>query len=332
MGVIDDSDLGLMCKVIVCGFPFLSRFAATYPNDAVHTQKHFQILQRFLNNDIHERFPNIDSFINKSHWILEYEKSNHTASQIADYTSCPLGDIGCAEAFALKRLIVGPFYPSHGGDFIQRLQGVDGEYAFKLTNISWIESPRFNAAIHFRNQFPHFERRVDVDDPQYQKKVESWLNGSECKAIFQMMREKLVEMFSIQSNRTSRQHTIVTVFVAADNEMVKHAFRSYLTSSRSIHFNTVYSSSDGIMHYGTCSKCRTEQVIRSLSYDWYLLSLSKVFLSWRNGGVLLTSTYLCSAAALAAGTRQDDLSLTKDPNSRYVLVGHAPHLHWNNMH
>lgn len=309
----------------------MSKYAHKYPDDVLHTKKHYVMVQRFLNNKIDERFPNIDSYVSKSNWILEFEDSNRTASRIANHTSCPLGDIPCAEVFAFQRLIIGPFYSKHRSDFMRRLQGVDPTFAMKIVNSSWAEAPRFDAAVHFRNQFPHFERNIDANDPKYQEKVQSWLNDIECGILFRMIKDKLTELFTVNTDRSTRMHTNYTVFVAADNEMVKNAFRSYLSTSQGIHFNTVSAASEGIMHYGLCDECRSEQVIRNLSYDWYLLSLSKAFLSWRVGGTSFTSTYLDSAASLADAAHPSNETSGKHMKPKFAVVGHIPNYFWKNF-
>ena len=326
--IIDDSDLGMMCKVIVCGFPFLSEFTSKYPNEAVQSQKHYIILERFLKNQVHERYPNIDSFMSKSNWILDLEESNQTASRIANYTSCPKGDVLCAEIFAFQKLIVGPLHPTHREDFIHRVQCGDPQLSEDIVSYKWTEAPRFDAAVHLRNQFPHFEQQVHADDAKYQQAVQLWLSSSECSLIFRMMLDKLIETFSKHDDRITRSRTNYSIFVATDNEMVKHAFTSYLSASSSLHFNVVSAASDGVMHIGTCKDCRSEQTVRSLAYDWYLMSLSKSFLLWRLGGTAATSTYSSTAATMAGGTYCGNGICLRQTRQVLALIGRSPAHYW----
>ena len=326
--IIDDSDLGFMCKVIVCGFPFMSEYASKYPKDEVHTQKHYLMIGRFVKNTIQERFPNIDSYVSKSNWIVELEQSNHTASRIANYTSCPVGDVNCAEVFAFQQLIVGPIHTIHKEDFIQRLRGGDPQLALNIVSKVWTQAPRFDAAVHLRNQFPHFEQLVDADDPKYQEVVQSWLRSDECVIIFRMILDKLIETFSKSDDRVTRSHTNYSVFVAADNEIVKNAFGIYLSSSTGLHFTVVSAASDGVMHIGTCSDCHSEQTVRNLAYDWYLMSLSNFFLFWRIGGTPMSSTYSITAAVLAGGSIcQGEICLSQT-REKLALIGRSPNVYW----
>ena len=306
----------------------MSEYTSKYPNDVLHTQKHYIMLQRFVNNEIQERFPHIDSFISKSHWIVELEESNHTATRIANYTSCPVGDVTCAEVFAFQKLIVGPLHLMHKEDLSQRLKGADSQLATRISSNIWTEAPRFDAAVHLRNQFPHFEQSVHADDPKYHEMVQSWLRSDECDVIFRMMRDKLVETFSKMGDHITRMHTNYTVFVAADNEIVKNAFRSYLSSSSSLHLTVVSAASDGVMHIGACSDCHSEQTIRNLAYDWYLMSLSNYFLFWRIGGSTFPSTYSLTAAALAGGTHCEGELCLSQTRQVLALIGRSPNFYW----
>jgi hypothetical protein len=42
-----------------------------------------------------------------------------------------------------------------------------------------------NTAIHIRAQFNHFENLNAIDDASYKKEVSDWLNGTECKEVFE---------------------------------------------------------------------------------------------------------------------------------------------------
>ena len=57
----------------------------------------------------------------------------------------------------------------------------------------------------------------------------------------------------------------------------------------------VTSNGEGILHIGAEEHTHDEDVMKTLAFDWYMISLSRLVLGWRVGGASLQSTFLHSA-------------------------------------
>ena len=134
--------------------------------------------------------------------------------------------------------------------------------------------------------------------------MSDWLASEECASVFKLIKDMLLTHFPLEQDastdiiRTSRNGNY-TIFIAGDNERVKEELGKYLQSStHTLHFQVlmiVTSNGEGILHIGAEEHTHDEDVMKTLAFDWYLISLSRLVLGWRLGGATLQSTFLHSA-------------------------------------
>jgi hypothetical protein len=183
----------------------------------------------------------------------------------------------------------------------------------------WRNATRFDAGVHLRNQFSHFERKSQLDDPAYMQEVAEWLSSEECSHVFSMIRDLLISHLTSEAMYGTSPKYRFTVFVAGDNDVVKKALRQYLETTSGITFAIVTVPSNGIVHIGAESHAHEEDVLKTLSLDWYLLSLCNTVLGWRIGGTNMQSTFLHSAQRMGSYVVTNCSDTSEVPSTGFVL-------------
>lgn len=343
--ISDQSDLGLMCKLIVCGFRRLSQVQVkttghgTSVGKDVPTYKHFHLLRHFEGSEIQEQFVRFDSYNPKSDWIAGLETSNGTASVVAMVSGCALADVTCAERFALRSLFVGPLHESIDEVLVTQRNGSFDvlEWERAIAQLTWENVPRIDAAIHLRNQFKHFERRVELSDPAYRQEVSDWLASEEKKVLFEMLGRKLVEELTATDYCGGNGGAgTYTVFIAGDNDEVKQALKRYVEANVSLPIAVlITNSTTGLMHIGSAKHTHSPSVMRSLSLDWYpdwyIISLCNVVIGWRIRGSRLQSTFLHSAQRMGVMRCEHKEGMTTMGSRGLSLQERKAGLHWSPM-
>lgn len=195
--ISDGSTIGEMCRIITCGFPFVSEMERAFPKiltkaALAHVEdvkasdfRHYIEGTKDVSANVVRAF----GYQAMSDWWVYFNTTVHCVKKI---TGCDLGDIPCGDRHAYQRLIRGPFKTALSEKEEKRIFGVPDHIKHAVLTLPHSYAPRFDAAIHIRAQFHHFELQSDLNNPEYRKEVRDWLNSSECKTVFQSLEEKLI--------------------------------------------------------------------------------------------------------------------------------------------
>lgn len=338
--IISDGGVGSViaevCRIITCGFPFASDLARAYPGILSEEKMRKAPLVKKGDFQHHlEGSANFDAhvlrafgFIAQSDWWVYF---NFTAQCVSKITGCDLGDVSCAERHAFQRLIRGPFRSSYTAKEEERIHGVPNNVRHAILALPHAYAPRFDAAIHIRAQFHHFENQVDVSDPEYKKEVKEWIK-SEGQFVFKEMEAKLLAELGHDNNHranASMHHGVTSptaghsnstdpiyVYLAGDNEEVKEAFVMMLqqrnnnaSASSTGHFDIKVMRMDATSIYHVKNLARLKNAtdnegVFDLVFDWYALSLANKIFAWRKGSSGLISTFSQSASRVSGTTHR----------------------------
>lgn len=319
-----------VCRVIACGFPFSSDLARAYPG--ILTEEKMRAARLVKKGDFQQHLEgsiNIDShvvrafgFIAQSDWWVYFNYTTHCVSKI---TGCELGDVSCAERHAFQRLVRGPFRSTYTAKEEKRIHGVPANVRHALLTLPHAYAPRFDAAIHIRTQFHHFENQVDVRDPEYKREVREWLNSTEGKMVFKEMEDRLLGSIGDDVNHranASLHHGVTSptagrkngtdpiyVYLAGDNEEVKEEFAAILEAKHANHFEikVMRMDAESIYHVKNLARFKNatnNEGVFDLVFDWYALSLSNNIFAWRKGSSGIISTFSQSAARVSGTTKR----------------------------
>jgi hypothetical protein len=308
--IYDNSIIGEMCKIIVCGFPFASEIALAFPQ--YFNQNQLNHVEEVKVNDMRkymDGYKVIDSRIIRgsgyqaaSDWWVYYNTTVHCVHKI---TGCDLGDVGCSDRHAYQRLIRGPFRSTLSSDEENRIAGVPHHLKHAILTLPHAYAPRLDAAIHVRAQFYGFESLNSINQTDYRKEVSDWLISSECSTVFDSLEKKLIEFLleRIQSdNLSTSEIDAFNVYVASDNEEVKIALSARLQNitwkEPKLKINVMRVQTQFIHHVKNLNLLKTvtnNTGVLDLVFDWYALSLSNLVLAWRKGSTSMISTFVHSA-------------------------------------
>ena len=332
--IISDNAAGSIiaevCRIITCGFPFATDMSHAYPG--ILTEEKMRKAQNVKKGDFQqhmERSANLDAhvvrafgFIAQSDWWVYFNFTTHCVAKI---TGCDLGDVSCAERHAFQRLVRGPFRASYTGKEESRIHGVPNNVRHALLTLPHAYAPRFDASIHIRTQFHHFENQADVNDPEFKKEVREWIDSAEGKMVFREMESKLLATLGDDSNRRSNatlHHGIISptagrnngtdpiyVYLAGDNENVKEHFAAILEAEHDHHYEIKVMRMDAksIYHVKNLAKLKNatdNEGVFDLVFDWYSLSLSNNIFAWRKGSSGIISTFSQSASRVSGTTKR----------------------------
>ena len=209
--IIDNSLLGEVCKVVICGYPFLSTMTEAYPeyfdDEAMKGVKGLKVMQF---RDYFEKWPKdplevkdapllrADGYKYGSEWWLGLKYAESCMQHI---TGCEVrDDVACGDRHALQKLIVGPFRSKFTVEEESRILGVPKHVKHGILSLKHSLSPRFEVAVHLRTQFKHFEWLVGPKDDKWkdaEEELHSWLDskdGDKGFSIFRAMEQKLLEV------------------------------------------------------------------------------------------------------------------------------------------
>lgn len=331
--VIDDrSHLGKFCTILHCGVPLYSSIKAAYPeifsslDDRQMKTLHHQNFPQSFDSDhaviYNDTLLTAVGMDDRSSWWVW---NPITRQCIANITGCLQGDIGCAERVAFQRLLLGPFL--HLERVIpwaeESIEGLSRSMRLAILTLPREYVPRFDMAVHLRNQFRYFEREMDVTHPEAKAEVTQWLNSTECHEVFERLANEVLRRFqessAFTSTSTSRHqqphhhhhnhHQDFMLFITADSEEVKFAFQSYLQKKLPGGRNPlriVTIRTGGTYHVKGTERFNADGQNKRLFFlvlEWYLLTLCDNTLAWRMGGTRGTSTFVGSARKVA-GTHE----------------------------
>jgi len=340
--ISDQSIVGAMCSIVHCGFPFVSQVSLAFPEiltpealanaDNIKSEDFLRFMEG--SRQITSKVVRAAGYQSKTDWFLWFNTTVHCVQRL---TGCDLGDVGCAERHAFQRLVRGPFQSHLSAEEEKRIHGVPDMLKHALLTLPHAYAPRLDAAVHLRPQFHHFEQQASVDDPQYRKEVAEFLNGSECRDVFQAMESRLVELVDAARPRIAADAVeagavvvegVVTkavapfyVYLAADNQEVKQAFFEKISANQLLaaRVKVMQVQSRGVMHAKNLARLKeatSNEGLLDLVFDWYALSLANTVLAWRKGGVSMLSTFVLSAQRLSGTTERTDVRSGKGIGTR----------------
>ena len=225
--IIDDSLIGEMCKLLVCGFPLYNEVTKAFPSQ-FHGQLHWESVKGVKVYDFHRHFSResplesytvlrADGFKQFSGW---YQGINESVNCIAKITGCSTTDISCHERFAFGKLVHGPFkIDSVISTEEKRLIGVPGNLRHAMMTLPHAYAPRLDAAIHLRLQFEHFEYLVGPEDAGWSnaiKEQDDWLNSTAHNAginIFKIIEQKIMQDYTTIKKIQEQQRRALRSFL-----------------------------------------------------------------------------------------------------------------------
>lgn len=314
--ISDNSTIGDMCRIIQCGFPYASDLRLAFPSilnklalTKVEDVKSADFI-RYIEGtkDVSANVVRASGFMASSDW---WSYINETAHCVKKITGCDLGDVSCADRYAYQRLVRGPFKSSLTEKEEKRIYGVPDHIKHAILTLPHAYAPRLDAAIHIRAQFHHFEQQADVNNPEYKKEVREWLNGSECKYVFEALEEKVIQ-HTLETRNLTEAHKIaikvaplltnvnntnttvevqyinsepIYIYLAGDNEEVKDAFAAAIESKyKHIQLNLMRVETLGVVHAKNMAKMKQlsdNEGVMDLIFDWYTLTLANHIFAWR---------------------------------------------------
>ena len=313
-----------MCRIIACGFPFASQMMLAYPG--ILTPSSIKQARDIKRTDMikHMEGTYIDDLVVRAwgykpetDWWVYFQETVECVSKI---TQCDHGDVTCAERHAFQRLIRGPFISTLTSKEETRIHGVPDNVKHAILSLPHSFAPRFDVAIHLRNQFQSFENQADVNSTEYRKEVSDWLSSEEGKGLFRHIESKLLEEIGrdrLHRNNHTLHHGVISaltgsrnasdpiyVYLAADNEEVKEALARELELKHDNHFEikVMRVRTNGIVHVKNLAKMKNltnDEGVLDMVFDWYALSLANVVLAWRKGGTRMISTFVQSASRVS---------------------------------
>jgi hypothetical protein len=68
--IADNSDIGLMCRILTCGFRYLSQVASDFPDETVHMYKPPSMREHFTETPLLYRFITVAYRGQKTDWFM----------------------------------------------------------------------------------------------------------------------------------------------------------------------------------------------------------------------------------------------------------------------
>jgi hypothetical protein len=201
----DDSLIGELCKVLACGFPFVSQVAAAFPSLIdINSIDHYRgakttDFHRHMNGEdiINDKVILAHGYKFMSGWYLNY---NHSQDCISQLTGCESADVSCHDRHALQRLVRGPFKARFTALEEEKLIGVPENLKHGIMTLPHSFAPRLDAAVHLRSQFKHFEYLVGPDDgaawDEALQEQNYWLDSTDFnkgEGLYKVIEAKLME-------------------------------------------------------------------------------------------------------------------------------------------
>lgn len=150
-----------MCKVLHCGFPLFSELASVFPSvltkDVYNNAPGAKVAEfdQYIRGDKQNvKVVRADGYKELSYW---YYGIPHALDCIVALTGCGAEDVSCQDRHALQQLIRGPFRSAFSAEEEKKIIGVPANFKHGLLSLPHAFAPRFDAAVHLRCQFKHFE-------------------------------------------------------------------------------------------------------------------------------------------------------------------------------
>lgn len=316
----DNSLLGLACRHVRCGFPFRSEY---FPDESFPhgsslevIQESVNLVQYYINSTTYhnDSIRNRNQLPHQTHVILDgynsgerFWKKLKEAVKCGFYLSgCQINSqssksevIACMNGFAIGELVVGPILlPSDTSSLI----GIDilTSELFRYPYRQLMSKvPSLDVSVHLRLQFKGFESSSLVNATTYRSEVEDWMLTDQFYTLREAITNKICDVLStmnIDDNKKS-----YSVYLAADNAMVKDALFRHIQTSFSRTRDTVCPSLtlpvtvqmlnvSNIAHTSSINQDRSgvqsdtrvknDELTYSTLFDWYTISSAKTSLNW----------------------------------------------------
>jgi hypothetical protein len=306
----DKSLLGRFCRLVNCPFPSVQQMALVYPftfteynvyHQKIVTPRDFRAIfdgRQAMPTDLMVTSTGIDG---KSDWWHNFRNLSHCVVKLS---GCTLGDVTCSERFALQTLVPGPFASSALPVLRSSVEGLPDGHLLSLFRLPHEYAPRFDVAVHIRNQFKSFEsgNYSDVDE-----EAARWLETADATEYCDKL---LLHMQTFLDKAQIKRHQptydvwngSLAVYVTADNSVVK-AHVAQLLRQRLTQHSTLFVmiANATVSHVKHASGAEAASSIAHAVFDWYALSLSDVVITYRKE-LKGASTFVWSAARVS-GTR-----------------------------
>jgi hypothetical protein len=207
-----------MCKLIVCGFPHYSQAQAAYPallpqatNIKYKGAKVWDFSRHLWGEQIIEdRVLMAEGYKLMSGWYAEH---NYSTWCIHKLTGCATGDTSCEDRHAFQKLIRGPFQPTHAmmAHWMDYLKGAPPNFKEAVLRLPHALAPRFDAAVHLRCQFKHFEYLVGPGDalwPQHEKEIMDFLHSSQVQqglGLFEILTNEIIQQLKVTRDQLGQR-------------------------------------------------------------------------------------------------------------------------------
>ena len=223
IAIMDKSLIADMCKIIQCGFPLESEMYAAYPylqsyKNGLEGGKVPQFVNHFTSPHENEHLGSVivraDGYKHIGGWYIDIHKN--ITDCIRYITGCEDDDDHCHDRHALQRLLRGPFKSPLTKQEEQRITGVPANLKHAILSLPHAFAPRFDAAIHIRCQFSHFEMSVGREDgkmwEEYVKARNTWINSTEYDSdhggqrVFEILTNKLMGEVPLLRSKAYAEH------------------------------------------------------------------------------------------------------------------------------
>jgi len=320
--VYDNSPLGFICSMIVCGFRSTSSLSQNSSNWNDHVQSALDLNYIDFQNHMEEKINITSPFVAdysltpKSDWWAWYPQARECVKKIS---GCIIGDIMCSERFALQTLIMGPLKRNLSIHELRRLESVQNLIVNQLNTTPRNMLPRFDVGIHLRSQLVSFEispiSNSSIAAMNYD--TERLLNTSNTGLILHAIDGKLKHILS----EVPKTKDFYYVYVASDNEQLKEMLVTLLSDNPIIKVMSL-KTTRGILHVKNLkhqSVFDQNEGIFDLFLDWYLLSLSNSLIAWRKGNSL--SSFAYSAQRISGDIARSDVRARSGIGTVGYLLG-----------
>jgi hypothetical protein len=148
--------------IIRCGFPLFSEISAAYPSVLNEDMLNSAVIAKTANfhehlqDPEHNQFPVVwaDGFMEQSGWYTGHPLAGECVSLIS---GCGVEDFSCHDRHALQQLVRGPFRNFFTIEQEKKIVGIPANFRHGMVVLPHERAPRFDAAVHLRCQFQHFE-------------------------------------------------------------------------------------------------------------------------------------------------------------------------------
>ena len=242
-------------------------------------------------------------FQEKSEWWLH--NSTLLDCMHREIPECKRADLACVIKKSFVELMPGPFQTK----FRSKMSVTgDEERIDAMFSQPLVDVPRYDASLHLRVQFSHFENHTDPNDPVFVQYVHEYLQKTQTKSLFNNVVKRLEYMLMPDGHNSSHDESF-SVYIASDSEIVKRALSDLLETNGYI---VTLAHSEGVKHsnIGHAHDIGTFYAF----YDWLSIANSDRMLAWRSVPPGQCLSLLSSFAMSAHRYKRPKAYVLSDPN------------------